>query len=70
VIAAGLDPHHLPEAEPGKMNFGGDTAAKVWKDIWGCGQGAGAVERVQSAASLVDQLKRQYGDARKRLQLG
>ena len=70
VIAAGLDPHHLPEAEPGKMNFGGDTAAKVWKDIWGCGQGIGAVEQVHSAANLVDQLKRQYGDARKRLQLG
>ena len=44
VVAAGLDPDHLPESDPSKMDFGGgEGAKKAWKDIWGCGQGIGAV---------------------------
>jgi nitronate monooxygenase len=52
------------------MNFGGDAAAKAWKDIWGCGQGIGAIDKVQPAAELVAQLQQQYQAARQRLQLG
>jgi len=63
---AGLDPEHLPESDPSKMNFGGDKS-KAWKDIWGCGQGIGAVTQVQSTADYVAQLRREYAAARKRL---
>ena len=48
--AAGLDPENLPVSDPSKMNFGGAGAAKAWKDIWGCGQGIGAVKAVVPAA--------------------
>jgi nitronate monooxygenase len=68
IRAAGLDPDNLPESDPSKMNFGGD-AKKAWKDIWGCGQGIGAIQAVQSTADLVAQLKAQYQAARKRLAL-
>ena len=65
---AGLDPDHLPESDPTKMNFsGGEGAKKAWKDIWGCGQGIGAVKAVLPAAALVDRLAREYGEARERL---
>ena len=49
---AGLDPEHLPESDPSVMNFGAG-AAKAWKDIWGCGQGIGAVKAVVSTAEFV-----------------
>jgi nitronate monooxygenase len=68
IRAAGLDPANLPESDPSKMNFGGDKS-KAWKDIWGCGQGIGAVTKVQTTADFVAQLKREYADARARLQL-
>jgi nitronate monooxygenase len=63
---AGLDPEHLPESDPSKMNFGGDRT-KAWKDIWGCGQGIGAITQVQSTADYISQLKREYQQARARL---
>ena len=63
---AGLDPDALPESDPTKMNFGGD-ATKAWKDIWGCGQGIGAVEAIVPARELVNRLKREYDAARARL---
>jgi nitronate monooxygenase len=63
IRASGLDPANLPESDPSKMNFGGSTA-KVWKDVWGCGQGIGAITQVQPAASFVAQLKREYAQAR------
>jgi nitronate monooxygenase len=65
---AGLDPENLPESDPSKMNFGGD-AKKAWKDIWGCGQGIGAVKKVVPTAELVARLKREYQEARTRLAL-
>jgi nitronate monooxygenase len=68
IRAAGLDPENLPESDPSKMNFGGD-AKKAWKDIWGCGQGIGAIKAVQSTAQLVAQFKAQYQAARARLAL-
>jgi len=65
---AGLDPEHLPESDPSKMNFGGEGAkAKAWKDVWGCGQGIGAVHAVVPAAELVARLRREYQAARARL---
>jgi nitronate monooxygenase len=68
IRAAGLDPANLPESDPSKMNFGGDKS-KAWKDIWGCGQGIGAISKVQSAGDFVAQLKREYAQARARLAL-
>ncbi|MEB3415062.1 nitronate monooxygenase family protein [Alteriqipengyuania sp. WL0013] len=63
---AGLNPDDLPESDPSKMNFGsgGNSKAKAWKDIWGSGQGVGAVKAVQSVADRVDQLEREYHEAR------
>jgi nitronate monooxygenase len=63
---AGLDPDNLPESDPSKMNFSGDKT-KAWKDIWGCGQGIGAVTQIQSTADYVAQIKREYTQARQRL---
>lgn len=68
IRAAGMDPDHLPESDPSKMNFGGNST-KAWKDIWGCGQGIGAVTQVTSAAELVERLRREYQAARQRLAL-
>ncbi len=63
---AGLDPQNLPESDPSTMNFGGN-AVKAWKDIWGCGQGIGAVKSVQPTAEVVARLRREYQAARERL---
>ena len=63
---AGLDPDNLPESDPSKMNFGGD-AKKAWKDIWGCGQGIGAVKAIVPTRVLVERLVREYTEARARL---
>jgi len=68
IRAAGLDPENLPESDPSKMNFGGD-AKKAWKDIWGCGQGIGAVKAVVSTAELVARMRSEYMAARARLAL-
>lgn len=68
IRAAGLDPDNLPESDPSKMNFGGD-AKKAWKDIWGCGQGIGAINAVTSTAELVGKLRREYEEGRARLKL-
>jgi nitronate monooxygenase len=66
IRAAGLDPEHLPESDPSKMNFGGDKS-KAWKDIWGCGQGIGAVTERQSVAEFVAKLRREFAAAKTRL---
>jgi len=69
IVAAGLDPDKLPDGNISSMNFGsgGDTSAKAWKDIWGCGQGIGAVKAVLPTADLVARLQREYQAARARL---
>jgi len=66
IVQAGLDPENLPQSDPSKMNFGGD-ARKAWKDIWGCGQGIGAVRDVVPAGVLVERLRGEYAAARRRL---
>ncbi len=63
---AGMDPDNLPVSDPSKMDFGGDKS-KAWKDIWGCGQGIGAVTSIQTTANYVAQLKQEYAAARTRL---
>ena len=71
IRAAGMDPDNLPEGDLKTMNFGGGEGAKAkaWKDIWGSGQGIGAITEVTSAAAFVEKLKREYIEARKRLAL-
>ena len=66
IEAAGLDPDNLPESDPSKMNFGsgGNSKAKAWKDIWGSGQGVGAVKNVATVAEMVDRLEREYKEAK------
>jgi nitronate monooxygenase len=63
---AGLDPDNLPQADPSKMNFasGGNQDAKAWRDIWGCGQGIGAVKEILGAGELVARLTSEYEAAK------
>lgn len=69
IVAAGMDPDNLPSADPTVMNFGsgGNSKAKAWKDIWGSGQGIGAVKAVQPAAAYVDRLRHEYQSAKARI---
>ncbi|MEO4041969.1 nitronate monooxygenase family protein [Hoeflea sp. CAU 1731] len=69
IIAAGLDPDNLPEADVTKMNFDQSQGAKAWRDIWGSGQGVGAIKSVLPVAALVDRLEAEYLDARRSLAL-
>jgi nitronate monooxygenase len=71
IVKSGLDPDNLPTSDPSKMDFGsgGNTDAKAWKDIWGCGQGIGAIEKVKSTADVVERLFRDYMAAKARLGL-
>jgi len=69
IIRAGLDPDNLPESDPSKMSFasGSGDAAKAWKDIWGCGQGIGAVKSVTSAQEYIEKLTAEYKAAKARI---
>src|SRR5579883_907836 len=70
IARAGLDPNALPEAAPSKMSFAdGSSKAKAWRDIWGAGQGIGAIKSIVSTAELVERLKREYDAARAGLAL-
>lgn len=62
IAQAGLNPNDLPESDPSAMNFGsgGNQEAKAWKDIWGCGQGIGAIRSRMSTAQYVDKLEAEY----------
>jgi nitronate monooxygenase len=66
VIAAGLDPENLPKSDPSAMNFGsgGNQKSKAWRDIWGCGQGIGAVKDIPTVAELVGRLSSEYEQAK------
>ena len=66
---AGLDPNNLPESDPSAMDFGsgGNTDAKAWKDIWGSGQGIGAVKSLGTTAAYVEKLTAEYNAAKARL---
>ncbi len=68
IIASGLDPDNLPVADPSKMDFASAaTGAKAWKDIWGAGQGVGAVKAVEPVSSLVDRFAAEYAAAKQRV---
>lgn len=62
IVEAGMDPDNLPVSDPSAMNFGsgGNQDAKAWKDIWGCGQGIGAIEERMSTGAFVDRLETEY----------
>ncbi|CAN7618292.1 nitronate monooxygenase family protein [Phyllobacterium sp. LjRoot231] len=68
IAKTGMDPDHLPEADPTKMDFeAATTGAKAWKDIWGCGQGIGAIKEILPAGDLVARLEREYHAAKTKL---
>jgi nitronate monooxygenase len=66
---AGMDPNNLPDGDISTMNFGsgGNSEAKAWKDIWGSGQGIGAIKEVQTVAEFIDQLEAEYRAAKESL---
>lgn len=64
---AGLDPDALPESDASAMSFAGGGGKKAWKDIWGCGQGIGAVKEIVPARVLIERLRREYEAARLRV---
>ena len=67
ILAAGLDPDKLPEGDLSTMDFGGEGAKKAWRDIWGSGQGIGAIDQVQPAADYIAKLAREYEAAKEEL---
>ena len=67
IVAAGLDPDNLPEGGPESMTFESSTGAKAWRDIWGSGQGIGAVDSVGPVTAMVDRLAREYAAAKERI---
>jgi nitronate monooxygenase len=68
IIAAGMDPDNLAEGDLKTMNFAGaEGAKKAWRDIWGSGQGIGAIDKVQGAGDYVEQLAREYETAKAEL---
>ena len=64
IAAAGLDPDNLPAADASSMSFATDRPAKAWRDIWGSGQGIGAVGELKGAGAFVADLAAQYAAAR------
>jgi len=69
IVNAGLDPDALAAGSLDTMKFGseGSSKSKAWRDIWGSGQGIGAIDRVQPAADYIDLLAGQYAAAKARL---
>jgi len=67
IVAAGLDPDDLPAPGPDAMSFQSASGAKAWRDVWGSGQGIGAVEQVAPAADLIARLAKEYAEARARM---
>lgn len=69
VRAQGMDPDNLPQSDPTKMDFAKNDS-KAWKEIWGCGQGIGVVDKIVPVAELVDRLAREYSEAKRKLSAG
>ncbi len=68
ITAAGMDADNLPSADASSMNFdSGSSKPKAWKEIWGSGQGIGAVNEITGAAELVDRIEREFLDAGARI---
>ena len=71
ISKAGLDPENLPEGDKSTMKFGSDdsSGSKAWRDIWGAGQGLGAIDQIRSVSDIVDQLEQEYIEAKQQLML-
>jgi nitronate monooxygenase len=68
ITAAGMDADNLPSADASSMNFSsGSSKPKAWKEIWGAGQGIGAVDAVTDVATLVDRVDGEYQAAGRKL---
>ena len=67
IVAAGLDPDHLPVADKTSMSFASNRAPKAWKDIWGAGQGVGNIDQVLPARELVQRMRQEYLAAKARI---
>lgn len=68
IVRAGLDPDDLPQSDPSQMDFGAASdGTKAWRDIWGCGQGIGAIHDIVKTAALVERLTREYQAALRRV---
>ena len=68
ILAAGMDPANLPEADPSKMDFNkAEAGPKAWKEIWGAGQGVGAIKAIEPVGHVVDRLEAEYRAARARI---
>jgi nitronate monooxygenase len=67
LVRAGLDPENLETNNTGTMSFATDRPARAWKDIWGSGQGIGAVRAIEPVARMVDRLEREYRAAKSAL---
>ncbi len=67
IIAAGLDPDHLPASQDRQLGLDAAGAGKAWKDIWGAGQGIGAINSLQSTSALVEMFAQQFQDAKAQL---
>ena len=68
IVAAGLDPDNLAESDPSAMSFATtDTDTKAWRDIWGAGQGIGAIDAVLPTHAVVERLAAEYAAARERI---
>ncbi|WP_239805353.1 NAD(P)H-dependent flavin oxidoreductase [Croceicoccus hydrothermalis] len=63
---AGMNPDDLPTSDASKMDFG-ESKAKAWKDVWGCGQGIGTVKAVEPVAAKIARLAREYHAAKAEL---
>ncbi|MBS0466965.1 MAG: nitronate monooxygenase [Proteobacteria bacterium] len=64
IVNAGMDPENLPTSDPSKMNFGSNREKpKAWKDIWGCGQGIGAIREILPVSQFIDRLADEYAHA-------
>ena len=68
IVAAGLDPDHLPQADKGSLNFGGSNI-KAWRDVWGAGQGVGLIEEIKPAKTVIEQMIAEFAAAKSRLNL-
>jgi len=69
IVNAGLDPDALEKGDPSQMNFGAaeHPGKKAWKDIWGCGQGIGAVKQIETVEGLVTRIRQEYQTAKNRV---
>lgn len=66
IVAAGLDPDHLPLADKNTMDFSG-SSTKAWRDIWGAGQSVSGIDSVESVQDIVTQLEIEFTQAKNKL---